>query len=410
MTKRPDSHTDRDLIEALRLIEQHGTVAKAAAAIGVPRSTLSGRKIEANARGLTAASKIPNDPKAEIKALKKQIEDMAKEQDTARRIREEIYQLAQHRPERPEWLTRPSKGGVRGTPMSIWSDWHYGEVVRKEEVGGVNEFNAKIAAARIARLVDTTVELSFEHMGKAKYSYPGAIVCLGGDMISGDIHDELRATNDRTPIQCVNDLTNLMGAALDRMAEKFGKLYIPCVVGNHGRATMKPRMKQIVHTSFEWNIYTNLEREFRRSKNIHFEISENTDVRFYSYSHRYLLTHGDRLGVKGGDGIIGALGPIMRGAMKVGRSAAQIGEDFDTVIMGHWHQYLTLPGLIVNNSLKGYDEFARNALRAPYSRPSQALWFNHPEHGITAHWQVYLDSQRDLVQKRKEWVSWEKKA
>src|SRR5262249_43643226 len=116
-------------------------------------------------------------------------------------------------------------------------------------------------------------------------------------------------------------------------------------------------------------------------------------------------THGDLLGVKGGDGIIGALGPIMRGALKTSRSEAQIDREFDTLVIGHWHQYLTLPGLIVNNSLKGYDEFARLALRAPYSRPSQALWFSHPEHGITAHWQVYLDKQR-LATDNTKLVSW----
>jgi hypothetical protein len=44
-------------------------------------------------------------------------------------------------------------------------------------------------------------------------------------------------------------------------------------------------------------------------------------------------------------------------------------------------------------------------LRAPYSRPSQALWFTHPEHGITAHWQVYLEGLRKAHDK-KQWLQW----
>jgi hypothetical protein len=174
-------------------------------------------------------------------------------------------------------------------------------------------------------------------------------------------------------------------------------------VGNHGRSSRKPRLKGRVHTSHEWNIYCNLARYFRPSKHVQFLIPGETDAYFKVFGHRYLLTHGDSLGVRGGDGIIGSIGPIMRGSIKVGRSESQIGRDFDTIVMGHWHQQLWLPGIVVNNSLKGYDEFARLALRAPYSRPSQALWFTHPEHGITARWDVFLEGQRQASEGSK-WV------
>jgi hypothetical protein len=182
---------------------------------------------------------------------------------------------------------------------------------------------------------------------------------------------------------------------------------VPCVVGNHGRSTKKMQMKERVFTSHEWNVYCGVARHFRKSKHVQFCIPETADCAFNLFGHRYLLTHGDSLGTKGGDGIIGALGPIMRGSLKTHRSEAQIGRDFDTLLIGHWHQYITLPGLIVNNSLKGYDEYAHLVLRAPYSRPSQALWFTHPEHGITAHWQVYLEKQLAPLTTAKPWVSWQ---
>ena len=340
----------------------------------------------------------------EVAGLKRDVKFFQGRKDDAETIRKEIYGLAERTPEPPVWLTKSGKAGFRGCPMLMCSDWHYGEVVRRQEVGGVNTFNSKVAAERIKRLTHTVIALAYEHMGRAETVYPGIVVMLGGDMLSGDIHDELKDTNDRTPHQAVNDLTSLIAAMLGTFADKFGKVFVPCVVGNHGRGTMKPRMKSRIFTSFEWNIYVNLERHFLNDPRIQFSIPEETDVFFRVYNHRFLLTHGDSLGVRGGDGIIGSVGPIMRGAIKVGRSEAQIGRDFDTIIMGHWHQYLTLPGIIVNNSLKGYDEFARLALRAPYSRPSQALWFVHPQHGITAHWQVYLDEAKHLKGKT-NWIS-----
>ena len=356
---------------------------------------------------LLAAEKTIRRLDADLQAARKRLKSIHEANDTAETIRQAIYGLSEHRPEPPEWTLRPGLAGHRGCPMLMVSDIHYSEVVNKIETGGANEFNSKIAAKRMERLYNTTADLAFNHMGRAKTIYPGIVVAFGGDMIGGDIHEELAKTNDRTPQQSVNDLTDLLGGLVDNLAAKFGRIFIPCVVGNHGRATKKMQMKQRVFTSIEWNIYCNLERHYRTTKNVSFQVSNEADAFFNVFGHRYMLTHGDSLGVKGGDGIIGAIGPIMRGTMKMHRSEAQIGRDFDTLLLGHWHQYLTLPGLIVNNAFKGYDEYARLGLRAPYSRASQALWFTHPEHGITAHWQVYL---QDLMtaNKSQDWVTWPK--
>jgi hypothetical protein len=342
----------------------------------------------------------------EILDLKRTIDQQKREEDTAESIRKVIFQLAEYSPKPPPWISgKGVNNGARGGPVTIWSDWHYGEVVNPDEVGGVNKFNMHIAKKRVARLVDVTIDLCFNHMGRSKVPYPGIVVCLGGDMIGGDIHEELMATNDRTPHQSVNDLTDLIAGGLERMADKFGRVFVPCVVGNHGRSTRKPRMKGRVFTNYDWSIYCNLERHFRDDKRIRFSISPGADNHFEIFGHRFLLTHGDSLGTKGGDGIIGAMGPILRGALKVGRSEAQIGRDFDTLLIGHWHQYIPHPGLVCNNSLKGYDEFAMLALRAKPTRPSQALFFVHPEHDITAHWQVYLEG-KIKAERSKAWLKW----
>src|SRR5258708_22883576 len=134
----------------------------------------------------------------------------------------------------------------------------------------------------------------------------------------------------------------------------FGCAFGGGVVGIPGISPRLPRYKHRVRTSFDWNIYCFLAKYLERDKGIQFYIPQETDAFFTVQGHRFLLTHGDSLGVKGGDGIIGAVGPIMRGAIKVGRSEAQIGRHFDTLVMGHWHQYLPLPNVIVNNSLIGY--------------------------------------------------------
>jgi hypothetical protein len=363
--------------------------------------------VKTNDDRLNDAMEIIRKKNAELNAANQTIRQIRRDNDTQEIIRTKIYGLSAHTPEPPKWITGPGgASGKRGCPVTIWSDWHYGEVVNPDDVGGVNEFNAKVAKKRVHKLVDTTIDLSYNHMGRSAQKYPGAVIMLGGDMITGDIHEELQNTNDRTPQEAINDLTDILAASLDKMASSFGKLFVPCVVGNHGRSTRKPRMKGRVHTNYEWNIYCNLEREFRKTKNIQFLVSGEADAYFAVFGHRYLLTHGDSLGVKGGDGIIGALGPILRGALKVGRSEAEIGRHFDTLVMGHWHQYVSLSGIIVNNSLMGLNEYGHLGLRAPNTKPSQALWFNHPEHGITARWEVFLEPKK-VSQGEKVWVSWQ---
>lgn len=344
---------------------------------------------------------------AEIVDLKRTLQAIRRENDTAEAIRKEIWGLASHNPEPPTWVSgKGGKIGARGCPITVWSDIHYGEVVDPDQVNGVNTYNAAVAKKRLFRLYDTTVDLAYNHMGRAKTEYPGIIVCLGGDMIGGDIHEELLATNDRTPHQSVNDLTDILAAGLEKMAGAFGKVYAPAVVGNHGRSTKRMLMKNRVFTNYDWSIYCNLARYFRKDKHIHIDVPNGADAFFNSFGVRYMLTHGDSLGVKGGDGIIGAIGPIMRGTIKLGRQTHQIGMDFDELILCHWHQMLWLPNVTVNNSLKGFDEYVALGLRAPYSRPSQALWFNHPEHGTTARWEIFLEG-RKKAEAAKEWVSWQ---
>lgn len=410
----PDKLNDAEIIERLKLVKKHGRV-EAAKFLGISARAMDLTLQDARKRELTAETKLKTDTvaslEAKLRVAERTVAAMQKHNLSVEEIRQKIYGLSELVPNPPSWIEKITAGRTTGTPVTIWSDFHWGEVVRLEEVAGVNEFNRDIAKQRFKRLVNTTVDLCINHMTKPKY--PGIVICLGGDMITGTIHGELADTNDGYTQQCLMEMQDELCSAIEFMADKFGKVFVPSVVGNHGRETQKPRMKGRVYTNYEWNLYCQLERHFRSDKRVVLHVPGETDAYFRVYDHRFLLTHGDALGVKGGDGIIGAIGPIARGATKVGRSEAQIGRDFDTLLMGHYHTYIPrghAAPVIVNGSLKGYDEYARLGLRVPYSRPSQALWFMHPDHGITAQWEVFLDGKRK-AQHHSQWVSFlERKA
>ncbi len=405
-----DRRTDADLVELLKLHKKFNTT-KTARELGLSTRSVREAVSSAKARGLTADTPTTNplaEAKVQNKILQRQISKLQNKEDTAKSIRTEIYNMAAHTPKAPKWLTRVTKRGPsNGCWMTNWSDWHHSEVVRLEETGGTNEFNSKISRERIARLVERTIQLAkgFQFKGKGvPVKHPGIVVNLGGDMISGNIHEELAESNDQHPLQAVNDLVDLITGGIERLAGVFGQVFVPCVVGNHGRTTTKPRMKGKIFENYEWNLYCQIERHFRGDKRVTVHVANETDVYYEVFNTKFLLTHGDCMGSAGGDGIIGAIGPITRGMIKLMRSYDAIGKPIDCVIIGHWHQKLLLPFGIVNNSFKGDDEYARLKMRALHSRPSQNMWYVDELQGITQHIEVFVDEE-PTFEKRASWVN-----
>lgn len=334
--------------------------------------------------------------------LRRQLAELQRGEIDAEAIREILGGITTQAPEPPQWLVRETKAGKsKHVPMTIWSDWHCGEVVSRYETNGQNEYDLKIFEARVRRLVEKTIHLCRTH---GPGNYPGIVVNLLGDMVSGALHAELAKTDEEEVIPSVLRVRDILVWALGAIADEFGKVYVPCTSGNHGRNTLKPQFKRTVFENFDWLIYQLVARHFEKDKRLTFDIPESNEVHYQVFGLRFLAMHGDMLGVKGGDGIIGSLGPILRGEMKVGKQASMMGRHYDVLLMGHFHQHIILRRIIVAGSLKGWDEYAAKALRAPPSPPSQPLWFVERQFGITQSMEVYLEDGPSA--KDTEWVTW----
>jgi len=319
----------------------------------------------------------------ENKRLRAQNKMLAEQILTDEQVRRHIFEIAHTKPAIPEWLSLPAvshahAASVPGVPILFGSDWHWGEVVKESEIGGVNKYNLEIARERLTRLIDTTIDLLTNHMVNPQY--PGIVFALGGDMVSGNIHEELSETNDAPIMPVVLDLVDHLYIAIKRLKQVFGKVFLPCVAGNHGRNTKKVRAKEFNFQSFDWLIYMQLDKLFQDDPDVVFYIPDGTDARVEIAGHRYLFSHGNQF--RGGDGMVGALGPIMRGDHKKRGRNSQVGQEYDTLVIGHWHQLVQMKRVIVNGSLIGYNEYAY-ANNFGYEPPQQALWVSHPHHGIT---------------------------
>lgn len=408
----------KDLEALVVEYNKHGRppVARFADSIGKPRRTVHDWLKLAAAQGLgnTTPDKKPLELDGQpdldvllrdkIKSLENVLASAKREALDEHYVKSKILKLSDEigKVDPPHWLTtNTATKKSPGVPTLFASDWHWGERVFEKQTGGLNKYDMSIAQTRAHALVRNAIDLLENHMVNPEY--PGIVFALGGDMVSGGIHEELLATDEMEIMPVVLDLFGVLCWCISTLADKFGNVFVPCVSGNHGRSTHKIRHKGRNFTSYDWLTYQFLARFFKDDKRVQFSIPDGSDCAYSVYGHRYLLTHGDQ--ARGGDGIIGMLGPVVRLDHRKRSRASQIDESYDTLLLGHFHQLTQLRRLIINGSLKGYDEYA-SACCFSFEPPQQALWITHPTRGITFSMPVHTEPVGKL--KNKDWVSWKK--
>jgi hypothetical protein len=387
--------TDELLAAAVKAVAAaNGHQGGAAALLGINRNTLASRLREARARGMDVPAASPDGLTLGEAVLKQRerrdtVSSAARMRDAYAeigRLNDRIKELewaAQGSFKPADWTLRTKRAAkTEHMPYLLTSDFQVGEVIRAAETDAGCDYDHKIFQARYRRLIETVVYLATEHAGQ-KWTYPGIIYARAGYSISGGIHDELRETDDLTPIQAVECCYEAEAWGIKQLAQHFGRVdcKTPGAGGNHDRNTLKPRGKLAGAHSYDRLICYMLRREFASDKRVTFQVSESPDVYFPIYDRRILLTHGDRIGSRGGHGFIGPAATILRGAQKVIMEQAALGRQVDRVDMGHFHTPLTMEWVICNGCLPGYSEFAKMMRMRP-SKAQQMFLFHHQKHGV----------------------------
>jgi hypothetical protein len=311
------------------------------------------------------------DAKARLAEADKVIERLERELGVASRIGQTSTP--------PKWLTSPKKSKVhRGTPWLVLSDLHLDEVVTPAEVLGANAYNRSIAELRLQRTFEGAVKITRDWW--SGITYDGIVVPMIGDIFSGGIHEELKETNEDTILGSLDHWIDHIAAGLSFLADEFGKVHVPTVVGNHGRMTRKPRAKQRARDNLDWFLGKALARVFAQDARVTFDVSEGADLIVPSYDQKVMLTHGDQ--VSGGAGIGGIWPPIMRLDARKSKRQQVVGQPYDLMLLGHWHTLTWGQTFVVNGSLKGIDEFSWQG-NFGAEDPAQALFLMTPERGRT---------------------------
>ncbi len=385
-----------------------------AKALNLPRSTVAHRLDNARRRGFIGA---PPKPRIRVKAGSAPVDAPIPEPDAVderrglderavlrqrvaaleRRIiaeeawRQRFTSLHGTADEPVDWLPTPAIGRQNSMiPVLFTSDFQCGEVVRPEEIDGINAYNQEIFIDRYQRMIEKTVDLARNCTGATDFPY--AVYLRGGDAISGEIHDELAQTNDLSSVPALRLLQQQEREGIRKLRSEFGRVRVISIAGNHGRTVHKPHAKGYTERSYETLLSWWLADTFEGDPNVTFYTPKSGEALFEVAGWNWLMAHGDRMGSKGGKGFIGPSATIARGHAKLYQNWAATGRRLDLILTGHLHTSVKLERGYANGSIVGYNEFARDIQALP-DTAKQWLLFAHEKHMVSHAFELVLSER-----------------
>jgi len=284
--------------------------------------------------------------------------------------------------------------------VSPLSDTHVGEQVYKEQMRGLNEYNFDIFNKRMYGWANQVLK----HTAYRRQIAPidELMFPMLGDMISGDIHDELARSNQMNNMEQMIRGASIIAQALMYLAPHFTKITVPCVVGNHGRMTRKPPMKD-KFMDWDYMLYQWVATFCKNQDNIEFHIPRSFMTTFKIHDKVVLIMHGDSISGAGSSGAITGAIAKLRSVFQFRKTLQREIEDsmdddaaieFDSVMIGHFHRIdeidIGTGELHICGTMKGPDEFALQRLHAA-TKPKQLVTYWHPQYGYIGRDIIYLN-------------------
>lgn len=266
--------------------------------------------------------------------------------------------------------------------MLLVSDLHVGERVDSDSVSGRNEYNPEIAKQRMRNLIRGAMWMI--KTWRAGWNIGHAVVWIGGDLISNNIHPDLAESNYLSPTEELLLAQGMIVDLLDALAAdpKITRIDVPTSFGNHGRTTADRRVSTGWKNSYEWLLYKMLQRHYAGHPKIVVHVSQDEISRLDVLGWKLRFNHGDQLKYQGGVG--GLTVPLLKWLSKLDAT-----EPADYTFIGHWHDYLDVGNAVVNNSLIGWSPYAQRV--AAYAPPSQVCCLIEKKRGKRMSTEIFVD-------------------
>lgn len=272
--------------------------------------------------------------------------------------------------------------GAEATAVLVLSDWHYEEEVRKASVSGLNEFNLAIANRRIEQTF--FVAQKMVRIFQRDIPIPNVVVYLGGDFITGNIHEECVETAQLLPIDAVMAVQTKIIGGLRYLLEQLPnhRFTVICKAGNHSRLTQKQRHATERGNSLETFMYSAIARSFQTERMTF--VSEDGYLGFLPIYNTMLCYHHGHA-IKFGGGIGGLFIPAYKAISQWNKMKWA-----DLHVFGHFHQSKDGGSFLCNGSLIGYNAYALS-IKADYEKPKQTFFLVDNKRGKTVTCPIILD-------------------
>jgi len=263
------------------------------------------------------------------------------------------------------------------------SDGHMGAVQLADEIEGFGEFSPELCESRQISYAERFIHWIAMH--RQAYNIREVAILVTGDLISGDIHEELKVTNAfPSPVQVVR-AAEVLTKQVAMIAPHFEKVTVHFISeDNHARLTRKPQAKEAGFNSLNYLVGKLAGVYLEAHHNVEFNIYPQYEKVVTVLNRQYLISHGH--------GLISWMGipwyTIQRKVGKESTSRLQIimndivkAKDvgFHKYIFGHFHTPFDDVLYSCCGSVSGTDAYDHKNGR--FARPSQSSWIVHPKHG-----------------------------
>ena len=274
-----------------------------------------------------------------------------------------------------------------GTPTAILcaNDWHAEEVVAPETVNGLNDFNLDVCDKRLEKLWDRFVYLL--EIARESANIRDAVLWLGGDLITGYIHEELVEGNMCSPTEAVLWIQDQGATGSNHILKHtdLKDIHVVTSIGNHGRTTKKSRISTAYANSYEWMAYKQLEKWFAAEPRLRWTVGKSYHTLVDVQGWKVRFHHGDGMRFWGG---VGGLSIPVNKSLNQWNKSELLRADYD--VFGHFHQFIHQWKWVACGCLIGMSAFAIR-IKADYQPPTQTFIVIDKERGKTMALPVFVE-------------------
>jgi len=342
--------------------------------------------------------------RAEISLLRRELRATRQQLGQALEVRDLLREYATAMVPPRAW-PRPSKK-KRKPPVHLLvevSDWQIGEKTDPKQTDDWGRFNYAIAQRRVQTYLECL--LRFMAVQRSGYRLDDCYVVALGDLISGDIHEDLRRTNEFPPPVQAIAAGRLFAQFVSTLSAHFRRVEVHCIGGsNHGRLTPRYQFKDGTLNNWDWVVYEYIAALLQRHTNVsvYHYLARKALITIARYN--FLCSHGDHVVAWMGIPWYGIERDLGREArrrlervMEQIRQGVPVSAGFDYGLGAHWHVPFVGPNFsyLINGSLTGTSELGHvKGLHAP---PQQVAALVSPNHGLFAPIAWRLDTGEEMA-------------